>query len=89
METQPDSLPPPRGIDVKTAAALLQVSPITVRRMIASYALVAWKPRGPRGRKWLVDEVSLGAVQAAMIRAARRRAAPVQAELIQGTLPLA
>ena len=61
---------------------------MTIRRMIADGTLVAWKPRGPRGRKWLIDEISLGTLQSALIQAARRKAAPVQSALLQGELPL-
>ena len=78
----------PRGISVEQAAAMLRYSRMTILRMIADGSLVAWKPRGPRGRKWLIDEVSLGALQAAMVQAARTKAAPVQAALLQGELPL-
>lgn len=58
---------------------------MTIRRMIADGTLVAWKPRG---RKWLIDEISLGTLQSALIQAARRKAAPVQSALLQGELPL-
>lgn len=79
-------MPPPRGISVQQAAAALQLSVATVRRMIAAGELVAWKPRGRNGRKWLVDDVSLAAVQAHMIQEARRRCAPVQERMVQGWL---
>ena len=41
------------------------------RRMIAAGDLVAWKPRGPRGRLWLVDEIALASVQKSRIARAR------------------
>lgn len=89
METQNSTpLPAPRGVTVRHAAAMLHYSAMTIRRMIADGTLVAWKPRGPRGKKWLIDEVSLGHLQAALIQAARRKAAPVQSALLQGELPL-
>lgn len=89
VETQScQPLPPPRGVTVQHAANMLHYSTMTIRRMIADGTLVAWKPRGPRGRKWLIDEISLGALQAAMIQAARRKAAPIQHALLQGELPL-
>ena len=78
----------PRGISVEQAATMLRYSRMTILRMIADGSLVAWKPRGPRGRKWLIDEVSLGALQAAMVQAARTKAAPVQTALLQGELSL-
>lgn len=81
-------LPAPRGVTVEHAAAMLRYSRMTILRMIADGTLVAWKPRGPRGRKWLIDEVSLGALQAAMVQSARTKAAPVQNALLQGELPL-
>lgn len=91
-ETGPSSivnpLSAPRGISVEQAATMLRYSRMTILRMIADGSLVAWKPRGPRGRKWLIDEVSLGALQAAMVQAARTKAAPVQTALLQGELPL-
>ena len=77
-------LPPPKGISVPAAAHALQLSVATVRRMIAAGQLVAWKPRGAAGRKWLVDEVSLAATQSLMIQAARQRCAPAQHEMMQG-----
>lgn len=80
-------LPPPKGICVEKAAAMLQLSVATVRRMIAAGRLVAWKPCGSAGRKWLVDEVSLAAAQAKMIREARRRCAQAQADMTQGWFP--
>lgn len=79
-------LPPPRGISVPAAAHALQLSVATVRRMIAAGQLVAWKPRGAAGRKWLVDEVSLAATQSVMIQASRERCAPAQNEMMQGWL---
>ncbi len=88
METIRQQLKSPRGITVEEAAALLRYSPATVRRLIAERVLIAWKPGGPTGRKYLIDEVSLGALQAAMVQSARTKAAPVQAALLQGELPL-
>jgi len=89
VETQPiNGLAAPKGITVEHAAALLHYSAQTIRRMIADGTLVAWRPRGPRGRKWLIDEASLAALQAAFIRRARAHAAPVQTALLQGQLPL-
>ncbi len=89
METQScQTLPAPRGITVQHAARMLHYSTMTIRRMIADGTLVAWKPRGPRGKKWLIDEVSLSALQAAMIKTARTKAATVQLALLQGELPL-
>lgn len=82
------NLAAPRGVTVEHAAAMLRYSRMTILRMIADGTLVAWKPRGPRGRKWLIDEVSLGALQAAMVQSARTKAAPVQTALLQGELPL-
>lgn len=78
----------PRGITVEEAAALLRYSPATVRRLIAQRIIIAWKPGGPHGRKYLIDEVSLARWQAASIARARTEAAPVQAALLQGELPL-
>lgn len=79
-------LQPPRGITVQEAAEALRYSCDTVLRMIAAGELVAWKPRGARGRKWLIDEVSLARVQAAHISRARAAAAATQQRLIQGEL---
>ncbi len=77
----------PRGITVEQAAAQLQYSCSTVRRMIAAGELVAWKPRGSRGRKYLIDEISLARLQARFITSARAYAEPVQQrQFIQGTL---
>ena len=78
----------PRGITVEEAAALLRYSPSTVRRLISAHILVAWKPGGPAGRKYLIDEVSLARWQAASIARARTEAAPVQTALLQGELGL-
>lgn len=78
----------PKGITVEEAAQLLHYSTSTVRRLIANRVLVAWKPGGPHGRKWLVDEISLAAWQAAEIARARHLAAPVQHALMQGELSL-
>ena len=78
----------PRGITVEEAATLLRYSTSTVRRLIAAHIIVAWKPGGPNGRKYLVDEISLARWQAASIARARTEAAPVQAALLQGELPL-
>lgn len=79
-------MPAPRGITVAEAAEALRYSASTVRRMIASGELAAWKPRGIRGRHWLIDEVSLAAVQRALIEQARERSTPTQQALIQGHL---
>ncbi|MBQ4593043.1 MAG: helix-turn-helix domain-containing protein [Akkermansia sp.] len=81
-------IPAPKGITVEEAAAMLRYSTATVRRLIASHILIAWKPAGPHGRKWLIDEVSLARWQAECIRRARIEAAPVQNALLQGELPL-
>ena len=81
-------LPTPKGITVDEAASLLRYSPSTVRRLIASRILVAWKPGGPRARKYLIDEISLARLQAASINRARSDADPIQSALLQGELPL-
>ncbi|MDO4751743.1 MAG: helix-turn-helix domain-containing protein [Akkermansia sp.] len=78
----------PRGITVAQAATALRYSTASIRRLIAQQVLVAWKPAGPRGRKWLIDEVSLSRLQAALIDRARSHAAPTQQALLQGELPL-
>lgn len=75
-------LPAPRGITIEEAAALLRYSRASVRRLIKNGVIVAWKPAGARGRKWLVDEISLAAYQAALIEQARAEAAPVLAEVM-------
>ena len=80
------SLKAPRGISIADAAAALHYSPATIRRMIAAGELIAWRPRGPRGRRILIDEVSLAALQSTLIATARAAAAPTQQALIQGTL---
>lgn len=77
-------LPAPRGITISEAAAMLRYSRASVRRLINDGVIVAWKPAGARGRKWLVDEVSLAAYQAALIAQARADAAPVQAGILAG-----
>lgn len=77
-------LPAPRGITIEQAAAMLRYSRASVRRLISDGVIVAWKPAGARGRKWLVDEVSLAAYQAALIEQARAEAAPVQAGILAG-----
>ncbi len=82
------NLSTPRGITVDEAAALLRYSTSTVRRLISAHILVAWKPGGPNGRKYLVDEIALARWQAASIARARTEAASVQAALLQGELPL-
>lgn len=61
---------------------MLRYSRTSVRRLINDGVIVAWKPAGARGRKWLVDEISLAAYQAALIAQARADAAPVLAEAI-------
>jgi len=73
METE-KPLPPPRGITVQQAAEALHYSHDTILRMIAAGEIVAWKPRGERGRRWLVDEISLARIQAAKIARARAAA---------------
>ena len=78
----------PRGITVEEAAQLLRYSTSTVRRLIAAHILVAWKPGGPAGRKYLIDEISLARWQAESIRRAREEASTTQAALLQGELPL-
>ncbi len=82
------NLSSPKGITVEEAAALLRYSPATVRRLISERVLIAWKPGGPAGRKYLIDEISLARWQAAEISRARKEAAPVQTALLQGELPL-
>lgn len=82
----PSTLKAPRGITVAEAAAALRYSPATIRRMIAAGELIAWRPRGPRGRRILIDEVSLAALQSTLITTARAAAAPTQQALIQGAL---
>lgn len=79
-------LQPPKGLTVQEVARMLRYSPDTVLRMIAAGEIVAWKPRGGRGRRWLIDEVSLARLQAAQIARARASAAPTQRRLIQGEL---
>lgn len=78
----------PRGITVEEAAQLLRYSTSTVRRLIAAHILVAWKPGGPAGRKYLIDEISLARWQASEIARARQNADSVQSALLQGELPL-
>ena len=77
------SIPLPKGISVAQAARLLHYSESQVRRMIAAGDLVAWKPRGPRGRFWLVDEIALASIQHRLISTARRRFDDSQAQLGQ------
>lgn len=79
-------MPAPRGVSVKEAAKALQYSTSTIRRMIEEGEIVAWKPRGPKGRKFLVDEIALARMQAALIRQARQDARPVQNAMVQGEL---
>lgn len=88
VEATTDQLKAPRGITVEEAARMLRYSTANVRRMIAEHLIVAWKPGGPKGRKWLVDEVSLARWQAESIRRAREDAASVQHALMQGELSL-
>ncbi|MBQ4636761.1 MAG: helix-turn-helix domain-containing protein [Akkermansia sp.] len=78
----------PRGITVEEAAQLLRYSTSTVRRLIAAHILVAWKPGGPAGRKYLIDEIALARWQASEIARARQNADSVQSALLQGELPL-
>ena len=85
---QINNLSAPRGITVQQAAVALRYSTASIRRLIAEQVLVAWKPAGPRGRKWLIDEVSLSRLQAALIDRARSHAAPVQQSILQGELAL-
>ena len=54
--------------------------------MIAAGELIAWRPRGRKGRRILIDEVSLAALQSTLITTARAAAAPTQQALIQGAL---
>lgn len=82
------NLSSPKGITVDEAAALLRYSTSTVRRLISAHILVAWKPGGPAGRKYLIDEISLARWQAESIRRAREEASTTQAALLQGELPL-
>ena len=84
----PVQLKTPKGITVDEAAALLRYSTSTVRRLISAHILVAWKPGGPNGRKYLVDEIALARWQASSIARARTEADPVQTALLQGELPL-
>ena len=81
-------MPHPRGITVAEAATLLRYSQDSILRMIRNRTLVAWKPGGPGGRKWLIDEVSLARVQHRMVSIARAAAADVQHGMVQGTLAL-
>ena len=76
----------PRGITVDEAAAMLRFSRAHIRRLIARRVIVAWKPAGPSGRKYLIDEVSLATLQSAQINHARAEAAATQKALIQGVL---
>lgn len=78
----------PRGITVEEAAQLLRYSTSTVRRLISAHILVAWKPGGPAGRKYLIDEIALARWQASEIARARQNADSVQSALLQGELPL-
>ncbi len=80
-------LPRPRGITVAQAAGVLQYSQDTILRMIHAGELVAIQPRGARGRRWLIDELSLRAVLDAKWEEARAATAPTQAQLKQGRLP--
>lgn len=75
-------MPPPRGITIEEAARMLRYSRTTIKRMIKDGTLAAWKPRGKRGRKWLIDEIHLARMQAALIAAARQQAAPVKSALL-------
>lgn len=88
VNSQSSIVNPPRGITVEEAAQLLRYSTSTVRRLIAAHILVAWKPGGPAGRKYLIDEISLARWQAESIRRAREEASTTQAALLQGELPL-
>lgn len=87
MEGMDEVLRPPKGLTVQEVARMLRYSHDTVLRMIEAGEIVAWKPRGGgRGRRWLIDEVSLARLQAAQIARARAAAAPTQRRLIQGEL---
>ena len=81
-------IPAPKGITVEEAAAMLRYSTATIRRLIAERVLIAWKPAGPHGRKYLIDEISLARWQAESIRRARQEAATTQQALLQGELAL-
>ena len=78
----------PRGITVEEAAAMLRYSTATVRSLIAAHVIVAWKPGGPKGRKYLVDDVTLARCQTSTIARVRTEAAPMQTALLQGKLGL-
>ena len=86
-DTLKKDLPAPRGVTVEQAAAMLKYSRASIRRLIAAGIIVAWKPAGRRGRKWLIDEVSLARLQAAQIGAARKAAAPVQSSMLADLQP--
>lgn len=88
VNSQSSIVNPPRGITVEEAAQLLRYSTSTVRRLIAAHILVAWKPGGPAGRKYLIDEIALARWQASEIARARQNADSVQSALLQGELPL-
>ena len=88
VNSQSSIVNPPRGITVEEAAQLLRYSTSTVRRLIAAHILVAWKPGGPAGRKYLIDEIALARWQASEIARARQNADAVQSALLQGELPL-
>lgn len=88
VNSQSSIVNPPRGITVDEAAALLRYSTSTVRRLISAHILVAWKPGGPAGRKYLIDEIALARWQASEIARARQNADSVQSALLQGELPL-
>lgn len=83
----PQALPMPRGITVRQAAELLRYSQDSILRMIHAGELVAIQPRGARGRRWLIDELSLRRVLTANWQQAREATADTQARLIQGHLP--
>ncbi len=78
MESLP--LPPPRGITIEQAAKTLHYSKETIRRMIVSKELVAWRPRA-NGRRWLIDEVCLAHYQNKAIQQARKEVARVDAQM--------
>lgn len=52
VESNAKPLPAPRGLSVQQVARMLGYSEMTVRRMIRSGELVAWRPRGCHGRRW-------------------------------------
>jgi excisionase family DNA binding protein len=49
--------PPPKLYTVREAAAILRVTPKTIRRRILNHQLLATKPRG--AHNWLIPEGAL------------------------------